>query len=34
VGGRREFFILADVASLLFKNFSYIKGVDSKREDI
>jgi hypothetical protein len=34
VGGRREIFIFADVASLLFKNFSYIKGVDSKREDI
>jgi hypothetical protein len=34
VGGRREFFIFADVASLLVKNFSYIKGVDSNREDI
>jgi hypothetical protein len=34
VGGRREIFIFADVASLLFKNFSYIKGVDNKREDI
>jgi hypothetical protein len=34
VGGRREFFIFAHVASLLVKNFSYIKGFDSKREDI